>query len=75
MDVCLSQGKDYVVVVDRWIEILHLSNTTTAACIAKLKDTFARFGTPIELVSHNAPQFSSSVFKSFAEQYGFTHVS
>ena len=47
---------------------------TTAACIAKLKDTFARFGTPTELVSDNAPHFSSSVFKSFAEQYGFIHV-
>ena len=47
---------------------------TTAACIAKLKDTFARFGSPIELVSDNAPQFSSSVFKVFAVQYGFTHV-
>ena len=58
----------------RWIEILYLRNTTTAACIAKLKDIFARFGIPTELVSDNAPQFSSSEFKSFAEHYGFTHV-
>ena len=74
---CFSQGKDYMVVVDyysRWIEILHLSNATTAACIAKLKDIFARFGIPTELVSHNAPQLSSSEFNSFAKQYGFTHV-
>ena len=66
-----------MVVVDyysRWIEILHLSNATTAACIAKLKDIFARFGIPTELVSHNAPQLSSSEFNSFAKQYGFTHV-
>ena len=63
VDLCLSQGKDYTLVVyyySRWIEILHLSITTTAACIAKLKDIFARFGIPTELVSHNAPQFSSS---------------
>ena len=40
----------------RWIEILHLSNTTTAACIVKLKDIFSRFGIPTdELVSDNAP--------------------
>ena len=63
-----------MVVVDyyyRWIEILHLSNTTIAACIAKLKDIFARFGTVTELVSDNAPQFSSSEFKSFAEKCVF----
>ena len=62
-DLCWSQRKDCVVVVNyhsRWIEILHLSNTTSAACIAKLKDIFARFDIPTELVSDNAPQFSSS---------------
>ena len=69
--------KDFMVVVDYysiWIEILQLSNTTSAAYIAKLKDIFARFGIPIELVSDNAPQLSSSYVKSFAEQYGFTLV-
>ena len=62
VDLYLSQGKDYTVVVDyycRWIEIMHLSHMTTAACMAKLKDIFARFGIPTEPVSDNAPQFSS----------------
>jgi len=55
----------YMVVVDyysRWIEILHLSNMTTAAGIATLKYIFARCGIPTELVSDNAPQLSSSEF-------------
>ena len=76
VDLCLPQGNDYTVVVDyysRWIEILRLSYTN-AACIAKLKDIIARLGISNELVSDNAPQFSSSEFKSFADQYGFTHV-
>ena len=66
-----------VVVVDyhsRWIEIMHLSSTTSAECISKLKDIFARFGIPIELVSDKAPLFSSSDCTSFTEQYGFTLV-
>ena len=67
-----------MVVVDnypRWIEILHHSDMTSAACTAKLKDIFARCGIPTELVCDNSAQFSSSEFTSFAEQYGFTpHV-
>ena len=72
-----SSGNDYMIVVDYYsmlIEILHFSNTITTACIAKLKDIFAQFGIPTELVSDNPPQFSSSESKSFAEQCGFTHV-
>ena len=68
VDLCLSQGKDYMVVVDyylRWIENLHLSYTTTAACIAKLKYIFARFVIPTEPPSDNGPQLSSLEFKSF----------
>ena len=74
---CLSQGKGYMIVVyyySKWIEILHLNDTTTATCIATLKVIFARYGIPTELVSDNAPQFSSAEFTSFAEQYGLTHV-
>ena len=77
IEPCLCHGTDCMVVVNYysiWIDILHLSNTTCASCIVKLKDIFARFGIPIELVSDNAPLFSSSHFKSFAEQYGFTLV-
>ena len=75
VDLCSSQGKDYkvVVVVDyysRWIDILQLRNTISAAYIAKLNDIFAKFGIPIELVTDDAAQFSSSDYKSFAEQNG-----
>ena len=76
VDLCSSQGKDYkvvVVVIDyhsRWIDILHPRNTISAAYIAKLNDIFARFDIPIELVTDDAAQFSSSDFKSFAEQNG-----
>ena len=75
VDLCSSQGKDYkvVVVIDyysRWIDILHPRNTISAAYIAKLNDIFARFDIPIELVTDDAAQFSSSDFKPFAEQNG-----
>jgi transposase InsO family protein len=71
------KGRDYLVMIDyfsRWIEVVSLSTTTAAACISKLKDFFERFGIPIELVSENGPQFTAVEFQTFADSYGFTHV-
>ena len=70
IDLCLYGGQNYLVIVDyysRRIEVLHLKSTTTAACVAKMKDVFARFGFPEEIVSDNGPQFASSEFRSFVE--------
>ena len=39
-----------------------------------MKDVFARFGIPNDLVSDNGPQFASSEFKLFADKYNFNHI-
>ena len=77
IDLCLYGGQNYLVMVDyysRWIEVLHVRSTTTAACVAKMKDVFARFGFPEEIVSDNGPQFASSEFRSFVESNRITHI-
>ena len=78
IDLCLYGGQNYLVMIDynsRWIEVLHVrSTTTTAACVAKMKDVFARFGFPEEIVSDNGPQFASSEFRSFVESNRITHI-
>ena len=65
IDLCLYGGQNYLVMVDyysRWIEVLHVKSTT-AECVAKMKDVFARFGFPEEIVYDNGPQFASSEFR------------
>ena len=77
IDLCLYGGQNYLVIVDyysRWIEVLAVKSTTTAACVAKMKNIFARFGFPEEIVSDNGPQFASSEFRSFVESKMITHI-
>ena len=67
----------YLIVVDyysRWIEILHVSSSTSSAFIAKLKDVFSICGIRSKLISDNGPQFVSSEVKLFVDKYCFNHV-
>ena len=43
-------------------------------CATHLQSMFARHGIPEQLISDNGPQFSSTSFAKFAEDYGFTHI-
>ena len=58
----------------RWIEILHITTTTSPAVIAKMKDMFARLGLPQEGFSDNGPQFVSEQFRQFAKKCDFNHI-
>ena len=80
IDLFLYGGQNFLVIVDyysRWIEVLDVKSTTTAACVAKMKDVFASFVYPEEIisVSNNDPQFASSEFRSFVESNWITHIS
>lgn len=39
-----------------------------------MKETFAKFGIPDEVVSDDGPQFSSAEFEVFAKTWSFAHV-
>ncbi|KAK7096462.1 hypothetical protein V1264_005758 [Littorina saxatilis] len=67
----------YLLAVDyysRWIEIAHLTQTTSSAIIQHLKSIFGRQGIPEVVISDNGPQYSSREFAKFGETYGFTHI-
>ena len=77
MDLFEWKGHQYLLVVDyfsRWIEITHLTQTTSSAVIEHVKAIFARQAIPEVVVSDNGPQFNSRVFVSFSENYGFNHL-
>ena len=76
-DLFEFNSSTYLLMVDyylRWIEIAKLSKTTSEEVIVHTKSMFACYGIPKVVVSDNGPQFSSELYKKFAELYGFEHV-
>ena len=70
-------GKNYIILVDshsKWMEIEIVRNTNAVHTIAILRKWFSQFGVPIQLVSDNGPQFTSSLFKTFTKMNGIKHV-
>lgn len=70
------QGKHYLCIVDsftKWPEVYPTNSTSSAATINCLRDCFARFGNPSELISDNATGFTSDEFKIFCEENGVIH--
>ena len=76
-DLCEQAGQKYLVVVDyysRYIKIAHFTNMTSGQTIGKMKNMFAHWGIPDEVVTDNGLQFSSDEFRVFTETYGFVHT-
>ena len=78
-DLCELNGCTLKVASDcysSYIEVSRLTTVTSKAVIKALKEIFARFGIPDEVVSDNGPQFSSAEFAVFGKTYifGFAHV-
>ena len=68
---------DYLLVVDCYscyTEAAKLTSTIAASVISYLKSIFSRHSIPETVMSDNGPQYSASVFKLFAEEYGFKHI-
>ena len=67
----------YLLVIDYFslfMEIAPLKGTTSADVILHLKSIFARHGIPETVYSDNGPQYSSHLFKEFARDYQFIHI-
>ena len=70
-------NKMFLVVVDshsKWLEVEIMPSVTSESTIEKLRNMFARYGVPMQLVSDNSPQFTSREFADFMKQNGIKHT-
>ena len=77
VDLYEIKGGGYLVTVDyysNFIEVDHLSSTTTRQVITKLKGHFARYGIPMQIVTDSGSQFLSREFKDFTRNWGIGHA-
>ena len=77
VDFC-QKGNDYFLVVidshSKWIEVKHMSSTTTERTIDEFRLIHATHGLPEEVVSDNGPQFTSTEFAEFMRENGIKHT-
>lgn len=67
----------YLLIIDyysRWIEIARLERSSAECVVNHTSSIFARHGIPEVVVSDNGPQYTSDLFRKFASEYGFKHV-
>ena len=75
-DLFSLSGHDCLVTVDycsNYYEVDHRPNTLTETIVQVLKKHFACHGIPDTVVSDNGPQFSSEIFREFAQKWMFKH--
>ena len=71
------QGSMFLVIVDahsKWPEVFIMSSTTTSKTISRLRQTFAAYGLPEQVVTDNGPQFIAEEFATFLQMNGVKHT-
>ena len=69
-------GRMFLLVVNahsKWPEIHIMPTTTASKTISVLREMFARYGLPQQLVSDNGPQFIAEDFSIFLYVNGVKH--
>ena len=76
-DIFSYGGNHYCVYTDyhsNFFEIDRLFDLSSQTVIKKLGAHFARYGAPVELISDNGPQFSSSIFRDCMKEWNIRHI-
>nr|XP_055048287.1 uncharacterized protein K02A2.6-like [Misgurnus anguillicaudatus] len=71
------EDKMLLVVMDahsKWPEVAIMKSTSAEKTIEKLGEIFSRFGSPVQLVSDNGPQFTSHEMATFLQANGVQHI-
>ncbi|XP_064629246.1 uncharacterized protein K02A2.6-like [Lineus longissimus] len=70
------EGKKFLITVDylsNFWEIDRMKDTKAEAVILKLKNHFARYGSPEKVISDGGPPYDSHEFRRFAKDWDFKH--
>jgi hypothetical protein len=77
-DFLHHNSRSYLLIIDahsKWIEVFPMTSGTSATTVStKLRECFARFGLPIQLVTDGGPPFTSHDFAAFLQKNGVFHV-
>lgn len=76
-DFAQFNGKYYIVVIDahsKWLEAQQIRSTSAYDTITYLRQLFAHWGMPFQLVTDNGPPFQSSEFKEFCRNNLIKHT-
>ena len=67
----------FFVIVDvysKWAEVIEMKSTTAAATITQLRQLFATYRFPEQVVANNGPQFSADELSSFLKSNGVKYM-
>ena len=70
-------GSMFMIIVDahsKWLEVFPMRSITTTKTLEILRNLFATYGLPYQLVSDNGPQFVSSKFEMCMKVNGIKHI-
>lgn len=71
------EGQMYLIITDahsKWLEVIHMSTTSSKATIAVFQRLFDSFGIPHAIVTDNGTQFTSLEWKNFMKCSGIIHM-
>ena len=77
IDFAEKDDNNFLIGIDsysKWLEVKHMTSTTSQRTIAVLRDLFSSYGLPEEVVSDNGPQFVSHDFTNFMKMNGIKHI-
>ncbi|XP_060103361.1 uncharacterized protein LOC132577587, partial [Heteronotia binoei] len=72
------QGQIFLIIVDaytKWLEVLPVASTSSAAAIRALRRVLCTHGIPDTLVSDNGAAFTSGEFQAFLQRFVSIHLS
>ncbi|XP_060094731.1 uncharacterized protein K02A2.6-like, partial [Heteronotia binoei] len=71
------QGQIFMIIVDaytKWLEVIPVGSTTSAAAIRALRRVLSTHGIPDTIVSDNGTAFTSADFQAFLQRYLIRHI-